>query len=84
MKYLFYGTPLFRDEVFNKDLFEVYNEISGRGKVFNKDLFEVFNKDRFYGTALRLRDPASWLPLASRVSSRNLVFTFYLSIVHIK
>ena len=29
----------------------------------------------------RLRDPASWLPLAVGASSRNLVFTFQLSIV---
>ena len=30
----------------------------------------------------RSRDPASWLPLAEGVSSRNLVFTFYLSTVN--
>ena len=27
----------------------------------------------------RLRDPASWLPLAAGASSRNLVFSFWLS-----
>ena len=31
----------------------------------------------------RLRDPASWLLLAARASSRNLVFTFQLSTVQI-
>ena len=29
----------------------------------------------------RLRDPASWLPLAAEASSHNLVFTFKLSTV---
>ena len=35
-----------------------------------------------YKVETRSRDPASWLPLAEGVSSRNLVFTFYLRTVH--
>ena len=51
---LFYGTPCFEEEVYNKNLIEVYNIFLARGKIFIKNLFEVYNKNLFYGTPLRV------------------------------